>query len=176
MNHSLLFTVPPPLPQIQSGRFKTGLCPALGRPEGCPRGDKCTYAHSEEERDVYRSLPKGPKPTKVRTEPVKMPGGGSRGSQGGSRGHHSGDFGPPISDHTLYTYLPSQQQTPSSVLRAEYIRQSSGEGSFEAQQLPPGSYSFTTGECMHVCVYCWVIMTAIHSLVSACTCVCTAGL
>ena len=36
--------------QIQSGRFKTGLCPALGRPEGCPRGDKCTYAHSEEER------------------------------------------------------------------------------------------------------------------------------
>ena len=27
------------------------MCPSLGKSGGCPKGDKCTYAHSEEERD-----------------------------------------------------------------------------------------------------------------------------
>lgn len=37
--------------QIQSGRYKTGMCPNLSKPGGCPKGDLCTYAHSEEERE-----------------------------------------------------------------------------------------------------------------------------
>ncbi len=128
--------------QIQSGRFKTGLCPNLSRPEGCPRGDKCTYAHTEEERELYRSLSKGTKPPKARTEPVKMCGASSRIGQG-TRGRHSGDFGPPISDLPMYSYIPSQQVGVTPIAREpHYLRQGSGEGSFDSGPLS-GGFPFT---------------------------------
>jgi RING finger/CCCH-type zinc finger protein len=44
--------------QIQSGRYKTGMCPYLAKPTGCPRGTCCPYAHSEDERKKFVSLAK----------------------------------------------------------------------------------------------------------------------
>lgn len=72
--------------QIQNGRFKTGMCPYLSKPGGCPKGERCTYAHSEEERDRFRNLVKPGKPAKPRT--------GDQFSRAGVGGRRSGDHGP----------------------------------------------------------------------------------
>ena len=91
LQYSLSPSFPPSLSQIQNGRFKTGMCPYLPKPGGCPKGERCTYAHSEEERDRFRNLAKPVKPTKPRSGEQY-----SRGSVGGRR---SGDHGP-IKAHT----------------------------------------------------------------------------
>ena len=40
------------------------MCPNMLKLGECPRGSKCTYAHSEEEKDLYRGLN-----TKGKTKP-----------------------------------------------------------------------------------------------------------
>lgn len=76
--------------QIQNGRFKTGMCPYLNKPGGCPKGERCTYAHSEEERDRYRNMVKPIKSTKPRSGEQYRTSAGLR---------RSGDHGP-IRPHT----------------------------------------------------------------------------
>ena len=69
------------------------MCPYLSKPGGCPKGDRCTYAHTEEERDRFRNLAKPiNKPSKPRSGEQF-----SRGSVG--LGRRSGDHGP-IKAHT----------------------------------------------------------------------------
>lgn len=77
------------------------MCPHLTKPGGCPKGDHCTYAHTEEQRDHYRDLAKSTKPGKARIEPFpKVP-------PGVRLGRYSGDHGPPKVDGTYYTAAPS---------------------------------------------------------------------
>ena len=78
------------------------MCPHLTKPGGCPKGDSCTYAHTEEERDKFRSMVK---PTSKAGKPrsgEQFSRSGSSGrlssissGAGGSRdGRYSGDHGP----------------------------------------------------------------------------------
>ncbi|XP_074614028.1 roquin-1-like isoform X2 [Acropora palmata] len=64
-----------PQPHNGTNRFKTNLCRDFLR-GGCPRGNHCTFAHSEEEQDRYRkSKTRVPRPTAVPRGPgpVMMP-------------------------------------------------------------------------------------------------------
>ena len=93
--------------QIQNGRFKTGMCPHLAKPGGCPKGDRCTYAHSEEERDRFRNMVKPAKPVKPRSgEQFSRPLG-----RNGSR---SGDHGPTKAHTDTHPSLSTFQSGPSS--------------------------------------------------------------
>ena len=74
------------------------MCPHLSKPGGCPKGDHCTYAHTEEQRDHYRDLAKNSKSAKARTEAFP-----SKVSAGVRMGRFSGDHGPPKIDGTFYT-------------------------------------------------------------------------
>lgn len=67
------------------------MCPHLSKPGGCPKGERCTYAHSEEEREKFRNMVKPSKPVKQRS------GDQFRNSAG--RSNRSGDLGP-IKAHT----------------------------------------------------------------------------
>ncbi len=78
------------------------MCPYLSKPGGCPKGDSCTYAHTEEERDKFRNLVR---PT---TKPLSKPRSGEQypkngplsrtGCGSGSRNsRYSGELGPPLS-------------------------------------------------------------------------------
>ena len=93
--------------QIQSGRYRTGMCPHLSKPGGCPKGDHCTYAHSEEQRDHYRDLAKNSKTAKARTEPFpKVP-------PGVRLGRYSGDHGPPKLDGGAFYTTPGYDSYPT---------------------------------------------------------------
>ncbi len=80
------------------------MCPHLVKPGGCPKGEHCTYAHSEEERERFRNLVKPSKPSKPRSgEHFPRSGSLSRlgsvpGGGGASRnsGRYSGDHGPVV--------------------------------------------------------------------------------
>ena len=72
------------------------MCPYLSKPGGCPKGDHCTYAHTEEQRDHYRDLAKNSKTAKTRTEPFPKVSTGVR------MGRYSGDHGPPKIDGSFY--------------------------------------------------------------------------
>ena len=93
--------------QIQSGRYRTGMCPHLSKPGGCPKGDHCTYAHSEEQRDHYRDLAKNSKTAKARTEPFPKVAAGVR------LGRYSGDHGPPSLDGGAFYATPGYDSYPT---------------------------------------------------------------
>ena len=38
-------------------RYKTSLCKKFGTPEGCPYGEKCQFAHGEQELRIYAGQP-----------------------------------------------------------------------------------------------------------------------
>ena len=38
-------------------RYKTSLCKKFGTPEGCPYGEKCQFAHGEQELRIYSGQP-----------------------------------------------------------------------------------------------------------------------
>ena len=40
-------------------RYKTSLCKKFGTPEGCPYGEKCQFAHGENELRLYTGQPQG---------------------------------------------------------------------------------------------------------------------
>lgn len=80
------------------------MCPYLSKPGGCPKGERCTYAHSEEQRDHYRDLAKNSKTAKARTEPY------SKVATGVRMGRYSGDLGPAKLDGSFY---PSYDSYPS---------------------------------------------------------------
>lgn len=82
-------------PQIQNGRFKTGMCPYMSKPGGCPKGERCTYAHTEEERDRFRNMVKPSKLSKPRSGEQYSRGSGV----GGGRSGRSLDHGP-VKAHT----------------------------------------------------------------------------
>lgn len=72
------------------------MCPHLTKPGGCPKGEHCTYAHTEEQRDHYRDLAKNSKTVKARTDPYPKVATGVR------LGRYSGDHGPPKLDGSFY--------------------------------------------------------------------------
>lgn len=67
------------------------MCPHLSKPGGCPKGERCTYAHTEEERDRFRNMVKPSKPAKPRS--------GDQFRNPSARSNRSGDHGP-IKAHT----------------------------------------------------------------------------
>ena len=77
------------------------MCPYLDKPGGCPKGDSCTYAHTEEERDKFRSMvkPANKNPGKPRSGDQFIRSGSigrlsSAGASGSRSGRYSGDLGP----------------------------------------------------------------------------------
>lgn len=84
------------------------MCPHLSKPGGCPKGDHCTYAHTEEQRDHYRDLAKNSKSAKARTEPFP-----SKVSSGVRMGRFSGDHGPPKIDGSFYAGPGSYDTYPT---------------------------------------------------------------
>ena len=42
--------------QVLGNKYKTGLCRDVTRQGGCPRGENCTYAHSQEELDRFDDI------------------------------------------------------------------------------------------------------------------------
>lgn len=76
------------------------MCPHLSKPGGCPKGEHCTYAHTEEQRDHYRDLAKNNKTAKSRSELF------SKVTTGVRLGRFSGDHGPPKVDGSFYPSAP----------------------------------------------------------------------
>ena len=95
------------------------MCPNLLKLGECPRGTKCTYAHSEEEKELYRSLStkskskprsgevlQSPKPTVVPASVVTgsisgdLPSNGSPYSSLGSVQGPGGTTGPAALDYS----------------------------------------------------------------------------
>ena len=113
------------LSQIQSGRFKTGMCPHLSKPDGCPKGDHCTYAHTEEERERFRNMVKPTKMTKPRSGDQRITSIGRPPSVAGVRnGRFSGDHG---------LIMKSHDGTPHSSL-SSLDMMASGPSSLNDQQ------------------------------------------
>ena len=86
------------------------MCPYLVKPGGCPKGERCTYAHSEEERERFRNMVKPAKPAKPRSGEQF-----SRSTGGRSR---SGDHGPTkahTDTHPSLANFDLLQSGPSSV-------------------------------------------------------------
>ena len=87
------------------------MCPFLSKSLGCPKGDKCTYAHSEKERDHYRDLAKNSKVVKIRPDPFPGKTGSSstaRGSMTNARlSRHAADLGVAKVDSSLYSSVSS---------------------------------------------------------------------
>ena len=72
------------------------MCPYLTKPGGCPKGENCTYAHSEEERDRFRNMVRpSTKPMKPRSGD-QFPKNGSlnrSGTSGTRNSRFSGEIG-----------------------------------------------------------------------------------
>lgn len=104
--------------QIQSGRFKTGMCPHFGKPEGCPKGENCTYAHSEEERDRFRNM--------VKPAKISKPRSGEQFSRGASLGRAtvSGLGGRNVGYPGDHTQVKPHDGTPHSSLSSLELIQS----------------------------------------------------
>lgn len=103
------------------------MCPYLSKQGGCPKGERCTYAHTEEERDRFRNMVKPAKLTKPRS--------GDQFSRSNVGGRRSGDHGP-VKAHTdthasslnAYDLLTSGQSSAPEQHFSEFIRYS-GESS-----------------------------------------------
>merc|ERR1712088_999823 len=66
-------------------RYKTSLCRDLATHGSCPRGQNCTFAHSQAELEIHRS---GAKKAKAKEGWMNREGGGFLGNSGGA--------GPPV--------------------------------------------------------------------------------
>ena len=153
------------------------MCPYLSKPGGCPKGDSCTYAHTEEERDKFRNLVRPPsKPLGKPRSGDQFPkngslGRGASGIVGGSNrtSRFSGDLGPPLS---------LDGATPLSSLSSLGSGMHSGNNSLQDSNSPELQYQshlhsgglhsgglHSGGMFVHVCV-------CVTSTLRRCVCAC----
>ena len=162
------------------------MCPYLSKPGGCPKGDSCTYAHTEEERDKFRNLVRPPsKPLGKPRSGDQFPkngslGRGASGIVGGSNrtSRFSGDLGPPLS---------LDGATPLSSLSSLGSGMHSGNNSLQDSNSPELQYQshlhsgglhsgglhsgglHSGGMFVHVCV---CVTSTLRRYVCACVCMC----